>query len=153
MLKSWTDSENRTEKYFSGTARYTRVFTMDTTAIATDRRAYLDLGFVGDVATVRINGREVGVLWKAPYAIEITGFMKAGENVLEVEVTNQWINRLIGDLKLPPAERRTFTNVLDAKRNDPLRKPDADKFLRRSGLLGPVEIRISVTHPMKPALE
>jgi hypothetical protein len=74
--------------------------------------------------------------------------MKAGENVLEVEVTNQWINRLIGDLKLPPAERRTFTNVLDAKRNDPLRKPDADKFLRRSGLLGPVEIRISVTHPM-----
>ena len=153
MLKSWTDSENRTEKYFSGTARYTRVFTMDATATATDRRAYLDLGFVGDVATVRINGRVVGVLWKAPYAIEITGFMKAGENVLEVEVTNQWINRLIGDLKLPPAERRTFTNVLDAKRNDPLRKPDADKFLRRSGLLGPVEIRISVTHPMKPALE
>jgi len=55
-------------------------------------------GFVGDIATVRVNGREVGVLWKPPYKADITDFIKPGENLLEVEVTNQWINRLMGAL-------------------------------------------------------
>lgn len=149
-LKSWTESDNRHEKYFSGTARYTRSFTLDKAATAANRRAYLDLGFVGDVATVRVNGREVGVLWMPPYTADITLFIQPGENVLAVEVTNQWINRLIGDQKLPPAERRTYTNVLNSKRSDHLKQPDADKYLRTSGLLGPVEIRFSVTHPLKP---
>jgi hypothetical protein len=157
-LKSWTDSTEHREKYFSGTARYTRSFTLDPAAIATDRRAYLDLGFVGDIATVRINGREVGILWKPPYMADITGFLKPGDNLLEVEVTNQWVNRLVGDLKLPAAERKTRTSVLEGPpdaRKDPrsprrLGQPDANKYLRVSGLLGPVGIRFSRILPIIP---
>ncbi len=157
-LQSWTESADRAEKYYSGTVRYTRSFTLDLAATAADGRAYLDLGFVGDIATVRLNGREVGVLWKAPYAADITGCLKPGENVLEVEVTNQWVNRLVGDLKLPPAERKTYTNVLDGPpnpRKDPrspqrLGEPDADRYLRVSGLLGPVTIRRSHVYRLDP---
>jgi hypothetical protein len=142
-LKSWTESGNREEKYFSGTARYTRLFTLAEAPLVEKRRAYLDLGFVGDIATVRCNGHEVGVLWKAPYTADITGFIKPGDNLLEVEVTNLWINRLIGDLQLPPGERKTSTNVLDTKWSAPLKEPDAGKHLRQSGLCGPVRIRFS----------
>ncbi len=145
-LKSWTESTHRPEKYFSGTARYTRSFTVPSAAIAADRHAYLDLGFVGDIATVRINGREVGILWKSPYIADVTGFLKPGDNLLEVEVTNQWVNRLVGDLKLPPAERKTYTNV----NLRILGEPDAEKHLRVSGLVGPVEIRYSQTHRLTP---
>jgi hypothetical protein len=157
-LKSWTESTNRAEKYFSGTARYTRSFSLDSATLAADRRAYLDLGFVGDIATVRINGHEVGILWKPPYLADVTRFLKPGDNLLEVEVINQWVNRLVGDLKLPKAERKTYTSVLDGPppaRKDPrspyrLAEPDADKYLRVSGLIGPVEIRYSKTHRLAP---
>jgi hypothetical protein len=150
-LKSWTESAKRDEKYFSGTARYTRSFVLAAAAVSQNRRAYLDLGFVGDIATVRINGREVGVLWKPPYIADVTGFLKPDDNTLEVEVTNQWINRLVGDLKLPPDQRRTSTNALHPKNKHAtrLKQPDSDKFLRASGLLGPVGIRFSVVHPIE----
>jgi hypothetical protein len=157
-LESWTESANRAEKYFSGTARYTRSFALDSAALASDHRAYLDLGFVGDIATVRINGREVGVLWKPPYIADISGFLKPGDNLLEVEVTNQWVNRLVGDLKLPPAGRKTYTSVLEGPPpagRDPrsphrLGGPDADQYLRTSGLIGPVGIRFSRIHRLTP---
>jgi hypothetical protein len=157
-LKSWTESSNRPEKYFSGTARYTRIFPLDPAALAADRRAYLDLGFVGDIATVRFNGCDAGILWKPPYLADVTAFLKPGDNLLEVEVTNQWVNRLVGDLKLPKAERKTYTSVLDGPapaRKDPrspyrLADPDANQYLRASGLVGPVEIRFSQTHRLAP---
>jgi hypothetical protein len=146
-LRSWTDSDRHAERYFSGTARYARSFTVDATSLANDGRVYLDLGYVGEVATVWINGREAGVLWKAPFRLEITGFLKPGANALEVEVTNLWINRLIGDHKLPPGKRKTFTNVMSGKPADRLKKPDADRYLRISGLIGPVRIEFSRVRP------
>jgi hypothetical protein len=146
-LESWTSSANRAEKYFSGTARYTRTLRLDDAALAADRRAYLDLGFVGDIATLRLNGRDVGILWKPPYLAEVTGFLKHGENLLEVEVTNQWVNRLIGDWKLPPSERKTGTNLMESKHSQRLKRPDADPYLRASGLMGPVELRCSQIRP------
>jgi hypothetical protein len=144
-LESWTDSANRTEKYFSGTARHTRTFPLDA-ALAPERRAYLNLGFVGDVATVRVNGRDVGTLWKPPYLADVTGFLKPGDNRLEVDVTNQWVNRLIGDWQLPPSERKTSTNLMESKYSQRLKRPDADLYLRASGLIGPVELRFSRIH-------
>lgn len=135
-LKSWTESADRNEKYFSGTARYTRSFRMDESPAAKGRRVYLDLGYVGDIATVRVNGKDAGVLWKAPYAVDITDCVQAGENLVQIDVTNLWINRLIGDAGLPADERKTrvYGRNMDAI---------AKKQLRVSGLLGPVMLRVS----------
>jgi hypothetical protein len=150
-LISWTESKQRKIKYFSGTALYEKSFTIEKEN-ASKGRAYLNLGKVGDIATVKLNGKEVGVYWKAPYIADITDFVKDGENKLEVSVTNLWINRLIGDEKLPPEERKTKTNLRNLKGSyslERLARPDGDKYLRYSGLMGPVKVQFSQIYNMK----
>jgi hypothetical protein len=83
-------------------------------------------------AKVRINGVYAGGVWTDPYRLNITKLLKEGENTLEVEVANNWMNRLIGDRQLPEKDRPTWVNV------NPWR---ADSPLQPSGLLGPVEIQ------------
>ncbi|HEC43963.1 MAG TPA: glycoside hydrolase family 2 [Bacteroides sp.] len=142
-LISWTESDKHDIKYFSGTALYKKSFTIKRNLISKGR-TYLHLGKVGDIGTVKLNGMDVGTYWKPPYIADITEYLKEGENNLEVSVSNLWINRLIGDEKLPPEERKTSTNLVNEKgRYDKLTKPDADKYLRVSGLIGPVKIRFS----------
>jgi hypothetical protein len=89
-------------KYFSGTATYSKQITLSPSAASGDRRLYLDLGWVHAMAQVRLNGKDLGLLWKPPYRVDITSAARHGENKLEVLVTNQWVNRLIGDEQLPP---------------------------------------------------
>ena len=141
-LKSWTESDKHQIKYFSGSARYQTKFTLEK-----DKKfngiAYLNLGKVGDIATVKLNSNNVGVYWKPPYIADITDFLQIGENKLEIDVTNLWINRLIGDEKRPPEMRKTSTNLVKEKRFEKLLGPEADNFLRVSGLLGPVKIEFS----------
>lgn len=57
---------------------------------------FLDLGFVGDIAEVFLNGEPVGVRAWRPYVWEISSFCREGENRLEVRVTNSMANRLEG---------------------------------------------------------
>ncbi len=92
----------------------------------------LDLGEVRDIATVRLNGRELGTLWLAPWEVDLTPALRPGENTLEVEVINPWNNRLVGDAALPVAQRRTFISVPTVTK---------DSALVPAGLLGPVKIR------------
>lgn len=147
-LQSWTASGKHTVKYFSGTASYKKNFTLQKENLS-EGKAYLNLGKVGDIATVKLNGKEVGVYWKPPYIANITDFMKAGKNELTIEVTNLWINRLIGDEKLPAKERKTRTNLENNSFYDKLRGADADKYLRVSGLMGPVSIKFSKIYDIK----
>jgi hypothetical protein len=77
-----------------------------------------------------VNGRSLGVLWKAPFVVDVTDAVRSGKNRLEVKVTNVWPNRMIGD-KQPGAQRVTFSSY------DPYK---ADSPLLPSGLLGPVTI-------------
>lgn len=92
-------SSNKVEgiKYFSGTATYETQFEWNNGSV----RAELDLGEVCDIAEVELNGRRVGTVWYAPFKIDVTGLLKPGENRLVVKVANCWMNRLIGDNKLP----------------------------------------------------
>ncbi|MBE7169464.1 MAG: glycoside hydrolase family 2 [Williamsia sp.] len=141
-LQSWTSSNNEDIKYYSGPAVYTKTFSLDP-ALLKETTAWLDLGNVLEMASIRINGQPVlPVRWCAPFRFDITNRVKAGENKLEVEVVNLWANRLIGDGKLPAEKRLTRTNIMkyDA--------PGADTLLRPSGILGPVELQFVHTETL-----
>lgn len=132
-LKSWTDFDNADIKYFSGKVVYQTKFAINKIE---QRKYILYLGNVQDIATVKINGKDLGVLWTYPFSVDITSAIRKGNNILEIEVTNLWVNRLIGDGKLAQNKRHTKTNIIkfDA--------PDSEKYLRKSGLLGPVKIAV-----------
>ncbi len=83
-------------RHFSGTAVYRRVFECPQSP-ADQRRIFLDLGEVRNLAEVSLNGRNLGVLWKQPFRVDVTGALQDGPNELEVRVTNLWVNRLLGD--------------------------------------------------------
>ena len=101
-LMSLHQHEEDGVKYFSGTATYSKIVTLPANTLSAGKRLFLDLGRVEVMADVKLNGKDLGLLWKPPYQVDITEAAKAGENFLEVQVTNQWCNRLIGDEQLPP---------------------------------------------------
>lgn len=129
-LGDWSQSADDRVRYFSGTATYATSFDLPAAA-AGDGRLLLDLNRVGVMAKVRINGTYAGGVWTPPYRVDITDFVKEGANEVEVEVANTWVNRLIGDSRLPEAERRTWT---------PYSEYNAASALQESGLLGPVVV-------------
>ncbi|MBE7502411.1 MAG: hypothetical protein HS113_19425 [Verrucomicrobiales bacterium] len=98
-------------------------------------RVFLDLGRVEVMAQVRLNERDLGVVWTAPWAVDVTEALKPGVNRLEVTVANLWPNRLIGDAALPADQRVTWTTW------NPFTK---DAPLLPSGLLGPVTLQSEV---------
>ena len=156
-LTSWSDDADDGVKYFSGTATYREAFNVTKNMFAKGNVMRLDLGDVRVIAQVKLNGKDLGTLWKPPYRVDVTGALRPGTNELEVRVTNLWINRMIGDEQLPedsdrnsngtlkswpqwlaegkpsPAGRLTFTSWRLWGKNDALLK---------SGLLGPVTIQV-----------
>ena len=100
-LKDFSVSSDMRIKYFSGTAMYKKSIQMNLNTSSKNKKVWLDLGELDDIAEVRINGEEAGVLWYPPYRIEITEWIREGENDLEVFVTNNWANCLIGDEQFP----------------------------------------------------
>jgi hypothetical protein len=129
-LASWTDSADVGVKYFSGTATYEKTVRIPREWLQDHARVQLDLGTVKNVAEVLVNGRPLGVLWKAPFKLDITAALQAGDNRLQIRVTNLWPNRLIGD-RQPGARPIAFATF------DPFK---ADSPLLPSGLLGPVAL-------------
>lgn len=100
-LISWTEHTNAGVKYFSGTATYRRKLEIPDRMLGKDLALYLDLGRVCVIAEPRLNGRDLGVLWKPPFCVDVTEMLHAGANEFEIRVVNLWPNRLIGDEQLP----------------------------------------------------
>ena len=140
-LISWPEHSDQRIKYFSGTATYRKRIQIQKNQLLPGRKLHLDLGEVKNVAEVFVNGNKLGTLWTPPFRMEITPALRAGENKVEIRVTNLWRNRLVGDQKLPQPERTTWGFY---------RFYDADSQLAESGLLGPVRILTSVDAELKP---
>ncbi len=127
-LVDWTESVDEKIKYYSGTATYKTGFTLDELP---EGELLLNLGEVGVMARVTLNGAELGVSWIAPFRVNTKDRLVAGRNQLEVEVVNVWRNRMVGDLELPESERFTTSTFSILQQGEKLTP---------SGLLGPVSI-------------
>lgn len=133
-LSSWTKHRDPGIKYYSGKAVYRTTFNLN--KVTTGEPLALELGSVKDVgiARVTLNGQDLGVLWRAPFRVDISKAAQSGENTLEIMVVNSWHNRVMGDEPLPQDKRFTQTNIRVVKKGRFKWK------LEESGLLGPVRI-------------
>ena len=129
---SWSESSNPAIKYFSGTATYRTTISHH---VGKDEHMFLNLTDVREICTVRINGKPAGTIWAMPYQLDITASLSEGENVIELDVTNLWPNRIIGDAQPNTTQRFTTTNI---------RKYTATSPLLPSGLIGPVFLESTV---------
>jgi hypothetical protein len=155
-LQDWSKRPEEGIKYYSGKATYRKSFDLPTGALSSP--LYLDLGKLKNVAEVRLNGKALGIVWCAPWRVEITDAVKAKDNKLEIDVVNLWPNRMIGDEQLPAdCEWGSGDWVLLKRLPDwfvkgqprtsgrhtfMTQKPwTKDSHLLESGLLGPVTIQ------------
>jgi hypothetical protein len=152
-LISWPLSADEGIRYFSGTATYKKQFSLTADVIKQGNSLELDLGSVGVIAEVIVNGKNLGVLWKVPFRIALGNAVHTGKNDIEIRVTNLWVNRLIGDARYPDDVKNKY-GVPDAWPNwllDSNVKRDSKRItfttwkhwdensrLQPSGLLGPV---------------
>ncbi len=137
-LRSWTVSADDRERYFAGTAQYETELNVPEGWLGSGRRVYLELGDLWAVGEVRLNGKDLGVVWKRPFRVDVSSAARSGENTLVVRVANNWVNRLVGDANLPEPARAAKTNVLTTGANPVQRWREVK--LRDSGLLGPVRL-------------
>ncbi|HNW56876.1 MAG TPA: glycosyl hydrolase, partial [Bacteroidales bacterium] len=154
-LTDWSKMSEDGIKYYSGIAVYKKSFDMpEHPETSEGSRYFLDLGTLKNMGRIKLNGKDLGILWTSPWQVEITDFLKEKDNHLEIEVANLWINRLIGDESQPwdgvinnrwpewllngtprPGKRYTFTTHHFYKKDDPLSE---------SGLIGPVTIKKTI---------
>jgi hypothetical protein len=157
-LVSWPDHADQGVRHFSGVAVYAKEIDVPSGL----GHAVLDLGQVFDMAEVLVNGKTAGIVWMPPFQVEVGHLLVPGANTLEVRVANRWINRLIGDEKLPPDTKHSGPEVSTITRGALLEFPpwwekpnarrdrvafatwrhyDGSEELVPAGLLGPVILR------------
>jgi hypothetical protein len=148
-LSDWSKNDDRRIRYYSGSAFYSTTFDLDD--YDKNSTLLLDLGKVKNIARVKLNGKDLSIIWTAPWQVDISKTAKKKGNKLEIEVANLWVNRLIGDEHLPydgvengkfpdwllngsprTSGRVTFTTVRYYRKDSPLLE---------SGLIGPVSIK------------
>lgn len=155
-LQSWSTSSVPGVKYFSGTATYRKSLIVPKAILGSGRRQFLDLGDVEVDAGVSLNGHDLGIAWRAPYRLEVSRWIHAGPNEIEINVTNLWPNRMIGDAFMPEDGDRNPNGTLkqwpvwlDQGKPSPTGRYSftswelwgrGDKLLP-SGLIGPVRLR------------
>lgn len=159
-LYDWSISDNKDIKYYSGTAIYRKLLNVDKNSLSLSNEAILDLGEIHIAAEVYVNNKLVCLKWMPPFTMNIYDYLKSGENEIEIHVTNQWTNRLIGDERYP---KQDGGYVLESQfpkgrmpewyiKNEPMPKGPRITFctgqfysknspLIKAGLIGPVDIK------------
>lgn len=163
-LSSWHKSEDIDIKYFSGTAHY--YTTIELSDILPEYNYILDLGTVDVMARLYVNGEECKVMWRPPFRADVKQYLQKGKNEIDVEVTNLWVNRLIGDEQYEsdilwetpssPRSRGRYMLEIPEWLSNGTTRPSKDRKavssynffskydnLVSSGLIGPVGIEIS----------
>lgn len=160
-LIDWTAHADEGVRYYSGTATYRKNFDLPSRGGESAARTWLDLGTVHDICRLRLNGKDLGIIWTAPWRVDITGAVHATGNRLEIEVANTWVNRLVGDQQPAnrnvrkvswasgllggaehPAGRHSFVTHNDYTAQSPLQP---------AGLVGPVSILVDPHRSGEPA--
>ncbi|MBT3244125.1 MAG: hypothetical protein HN352_13335 [Bacteroidetes bacterium] len=131
-LISWTDSDNQGVRYYSGSAKYSRDFSISEETLSEETEAFVRFEDIQEMARVFVNGNDCGFVWTPPYKARITPYLKVGTNKITVHVINTWNNRIVGDLMNP--NKKPFTNT-NAKN-----KFSKNSALLKSGLIGKAEI-------------
>ena len=153
-LQDWTARPEEGIKFYSGTAVYHKEFELPANInLNKNGKIYVSLGEVNDMARVRLNGKDLGVIWTAPWRVDISKALVRGQNKLEIEVVNRWPNRLIGDSKYPDngvVDEQWPEWLLKGKPRNSKRLTfasynfyDEKSPLLKSGLVGPVTIQSS----------
>ncbi|MCX6895495.1 MAG: glycosyl hydrolase, partial [Verrucomicrobia bacterium] len=156
-LEDWSKRSEAGIRYYSGTAIYRKTFAFSNSTLKTqNQKLFLDFGQVAVMAEVKLNGKDLGIVWKPPFRVDITDAVRAGDNTLELQVVNLWVNRQIGDEQLPEDSKRTAKGTLEEwpqwlQEGKPSptgrytftswRLWKKDDALVESGLLGPVTIQ------------
>lgn len=115
-LDDWTTITDPKIKYYSGTAIYKKTITYN----AGDDNIFIDLGNPGFIARVFINAKEAGIVWCSPWSLDITQYLRNGENEIEIHVANSLMNRMIYDASLPERQRITYAYPIIASSNENL---------------------------------
>lgn len=130
-LDDWSKHTDPGIRYYSGKATYRTTF--DVTADVNRAQCLLSLGLVKNLASIKLNERDLGIVWCDPWRVAVPeGIIQQQNNKLEISVANLWINRLIGDSGLPQEKRLTWI---------PGSPFHPDSQLQQSGLLGPVALQ------------
>lgn len=124
-LFDWTESAHTNIKHFSGSATYSTKFQAD----QVEGSLFLCFDDIKVIATIKLNGKELGTIWHPPYRINITDALQIGENTLEVIVTNLWVNQLVYQAQQKQDEKSTW--LLEENM-------DPNQSLQSSGLMGRV---------------
>jgi len=139
-FQSWTASHNPGVRYFSGSATYHATLQIPSTLIIPQHQLWLNLGDLREIATVAVNGVPVQTMWRPPFVVRIDPQLHAGDNTVDIEVSNLWPNRLIGDLQPTATIHYTHTNVRAYTRNSPLLP---------SGILEPITLKLVSVQPLR----
>ncbi len=141
QLEPWSANSDEGVKYYSGTATYSKAVQAPDAWFRPGAKVLLDLGRVNDIAEVSLNGTPLATLWKPPYRLDLTGALRPGENRLEIKVTNQWTNRMMGD-RLAQSGKAVLTGG-GAQAGMIGARGGAARTVPQSGLLGPVTVVLS----------
>lgn len=125
-LTSWTVKAGDTERKASGLfdwrsdqafvhaaeGLYTTQVTID--RLDADARYVLDLGFVPGAVSVRVNGTDAGRPAIAPALLDVTSFIREGENTLSISYRPPLRNVFIGKALAGEAQYRQFKDQAEA---------------------------------------